>query len=456
MKEMFNGLVNNMLFWMAWIIIPLMMEIVPAIFGSLLLIKKKIFSPKVEEPVKFPEIDIIVPVYNSAKTLMRCIKSINDSDYANELISVIVVNNGSKDDSFEIFCECQQKFSDLSMKWLSSRQGKSKALNMAVFNSHAKYIINIDSDGVLYKDALSNIIRKFENTRDMDCCTGAVLVDSDLVKKTKKFSRKILRQCEMMEYFQAFLAGRNFQAESNSIYTLSGAFSAFRKSTLLKTQLYNTETICEDTQVTFQIKKLLNKKVDICENAFFFVEPIDDFNKLYTQRQRWQRGELEVSHMFLKNNAKEQKNILADSMLRVLLFDHTFAFPRMIWYFALICLMFMNYSVKTIVFSVLILYSLYVIVSILYFLNICMYLKNYKKLRHEYFSKFYILFILPIYNFIVYFIRLAGIINSINTDSTWRTRTLSDEAVTATKIIASDFLWFKKIRKKAKKLVNQD
>ena len=41
---------------------------------------------------------------------------------------------------------------------------------------------------------------------------------------------------------------------------MSGAFSAFRKSTILKTQLYNTETVCEDTQVTFQIRYLLKKR----------------------------------------------------------------------------------------------------------------------------------------------------------------------------------------------------
>ena len=57
---------------------------------------------------------------------------------------------------------------------------------------------------------------------------------------------------------------------------MSGAFSAFRKSTILKTQLYNTETVCEDTHVTFQVRKLLHQKIAICENAVFFVDPIEN------------------------------------------------------------------------------------------------------------------------------------------------------------------------------------
>ena len=110
------------------------------------------------------------------------------------------------------------------------------------------------------------------------------------------------------------VAGRNYSAEVNAVYTLSGAFSAFRKSAVLKSQLYNTDTICEDTQITFQMKYLQKTKVGICEDAIFFVDPIEDMNKLYTQRQRWQRGSLEVSHLFLKDKLKA-RNMLTNDLV---------------------------------------------------------------------------------------------------------------------------------------------
>lgn len=34
---------------------------------------------------------------------------------------------------------------------------------------------------------------------------------------------------------------------------------------------------------------------------------------------------------------------------------------------------------------------------------------------------------MPLFNFMVFFIRMAGIINSIGSDSSWRTKTLSQE-----------------------------
>lgn len=47
--------------------------------------------------------------------------------------------------------------------------------------------------------------------------------------------------------------------------------------------------------------------------------------------------------------------------------------------------------------------------------------------------------LLPLFNFLVFFIRVAGIINSINSDSSWRTNSLTDEKNVFLKIIKQDF-----------------
>jgi phosphoglycerol transferase len=229
-----------------------------------------------------------------------------------------------------------------------------------------------------------------------------------------------------MEYAQAFLAGRSFASEMNSIYTLSGAFTAFRKSAILKSQLYNSNTISEDTQVTFQMRYLYDEKIEMCEDALFFVDPIEDYNKLYTQRQRWQRGSLEVACLFQANKLLPHK-VFTDPNISTLMFDHTFAFPRLIWYVALLCLMALNVSVKTIAFSVILLFALYIIVGYIYFFCVLKFLKMAPDVRKYYLSKWYIVALLPLFNLMVFFIRVAGIINSINTPGTWKTKTLSQE-----------------------------
>lgn len=451
--EIISRLADSFLFWAAWIVIPVLMEIVPSIGSVVILFKKKIKQKKVDIPVLDPEITIIVPVYNSQDTLGNCIASIADSDYPNSSIRVLVVNNQGQDDSFSVFCESQQKYSDLRMQWMNAKQGKSKALNLALFNSKGKYIVHIDSDGLLEKSALKNMVYKFESDPSIECMTGAILTEPDLVERYPWFFPKILRKIEFMEYAQAFLSGRNYAAETDTIYTLSGAFSAFRKSAVLKSQLYNTDTICEDTQITFQMKYLLQTKVTICENAIFFVDPIEDMNKLYTQRQRWQRGSLEVSNMFLKKEMTI-KNMFTNVGVRTLLYDHTFAFPRMIWYLALICLLCLKFSMKLIGLSTLFLYGLYVLIGLCYYISTIGFLEEFKEIKSYYAKQWYIVFLLPFFNLLVFFIRFAGVLNSINTSGAWKTRNFTEEKQAAKNSISKDFAGVRRIMRKMRAYVN--
>ncbi|RHP88131.1 TIGR03111 family XrtG-associated glycosyltransferase [Roseburia sp. AM59-24XD] len=436
--ELINRFCNSFLFWAAWIIIPVMMEIVPSLGSVFVLIKKHIFHKEIIKPAIDPEISLIIPIYNSMDTLEQCIRSIDESDYPDERIRIFLVNNQGQDDSFQVFCDCQQKYPQLQMQWLNAKQGKSKALNMALFNSEGKYIIHIDSDGLLERSALRNMVYRFEADQTIECMTGVILTDPKQVQAYPPVLPRILRKVEFMEYAQAFLAGRNYSAEVNAVYTLSGAFSAFRKSAVLKSQLYNTDTICEDTQITFQMKYLQKTKVGICEDAIFFVDPIEDMNKLYTQRQRWQRGSLEVSHLFLKDKLKA-RNMLTNVGVRTLLYDHTFAFPRMIWYLALICLLCMNYSFAQIGYSTLFLYGLYVLIGVFYYISTVGFLKNFKEIRKYYAKQWYVIPVLPIFNLMVFFIRFAGVINSINTDSAWKTRNFTQEKESFVQTVAKDF-----------------
>ena len=395
-------------------------------------------------------------MYNSSETLRGCLESVHNSNYPANLIDILLMNNESTDNSYDVFAQCQTEFKDLQMTWLNASQGKSKALNMALFNSYGKYIIHIDSDGKLHPDAIKNITVRFEQDLEIDCLTGAILTDFRAIEATKEFGLKIVRRCEFYEYCQSFLAGRNFESEFDSIYTLSGAFSAFRKSAILKSQLYNTATVSEDTQVTFQMRNLLNKGIRLCENAFFFVDPIESYNKLYTQRQRWQRGELEVSHMFLKQNLSVVKSFFSNFMVRVLMFDHTFAFPRMIWYFALIFLVFLNYPISLVVGSVFLIYLLYVFSTFLYYINVTMYLSGVKDIRRYYSSRVYLIFLLPMFNFVIFWIRFAGIINSIKEEGNWKTTTLTEEWRKVKKAVDDDFHLPKRMVDALRKKVNNE
>ncbi len=438
MGVLLNKFFNSFIFWAAWIAIPMVMEILPSIGSFFILLRRRQEYDKKETPTLYPEISIIVPVYNSADTLEACLRSIHDSTYPNSAIRIFLVNNLSRDNSFEVFTRCQDLFPELHMQWLNAQQGKSRALNLALYNSEGKYIVHIDSDGMLEPHALTNLVDLFESDLTCNCVTGSILTDPEKVE-TYSGPGLLLRRLEFMEYAQAFLAGRNYASATNAIYTLSGAFSAFRKSAILKSWLYNTDTICEDTQLTFQMRYVQKERVRISVDSIFLTDPIEDMDKLYTQRQRWQRGSLEVSKMFMDTDKLNPAKMFTDVNVKTLMYDHTFAFPRMIWYLATICMLFLGFSGSTILAAVGVLFGLYTICGYLYFFASLSFLKKFPDLHAYYKKNWWVVPLLPFFNLLVFFIRLAGVINSIGTDSSWKTRTFTDERKSFMAVIRQDF-----------------
>jgi len=428
--------VRQMGFWLTWVLIPIVVEIVPAFISAFILFTKNRHPVEEPVPMKLPFITVIVPVYNSEATLYNCVKSIKDSTYPSNLIQVILADNQSTDNSFGEFARAQTDFG-LNMQMMKTIKGKANALNVAIYQAIGTYVINIDSDGTLEENALMNMVLKFENHLDISAMTGTILPRKDMIKRTKKFSLRLLRKNEYFEYAQAFMSGRVIESYNDELFTMSGAFSAFRKATLVKTFMYDTQTLGEDTEMTFQIRDRLKQKVLICTNAIFYVEPISGLDELYRQRQRWQRGELEVTRDYMKNNAS-LKNFFNNFLVRRMLIDHTFIFPKMIWMFASIVLLFLRYSPTILALSYVIIYLLYISVSVVNYFCVKLIMRGFGNERRYYTKQKWIAFTLPFYNFICSWFRLIGSLNVSQKNKQWNSKGFKEETSGALKVVESD------------------
>ncbi|MDU4142462.1 MULTISPECIES: TIGR03111 family XrtG-associated glycosyltransferase [Clostridium] len=438
-----DEIIKEFVFWGIWLVIPLIIDFVIGIVAAII-VSFDYFTKTDDRKLSFyPYVTILIPVYNSEKTLCQCVKSIVNQSYPISNLQVLLIDNGSKDESYRVYCELQQQYPKLRLWWLDSSKGKAKALNKGLYMADGKYIINIDSDGVLEKDAIFNMVYKFEKKDDVIAMTGVVLTNYKDIDKTNIGIKKVFQKCELFEYSEAFLIGRGFQSKTNTMFTLAGAFSAFRRDSVLRTQLYNGETLGEDTHMTSQIRAFLDGRVELCEDSFFFVDPVENLDKLYIQRQRWQRGQIEVSTLFSgKNIKKGLVNILKINIIK----DHTLVFPRLIWIFALIFLIFIDYPMKLIVGANLIMYLSYVLLSVVNFIVSKLYLKEQKDLRRFMNKNFMIVFLLPIYRIVIFFMRVAGILNSTKEKSHWNTKTFNQEKEMINERMKNDYSWFYRIK----------
>lgn len=104
------------------------------------------------------KISIIIPVYNAENTLNRCLDSIVNQEYKN--YEVILINDGSTDNSKQILDEYKDKYTNIIVKH-KINEGVSSARNMGLEIASGEYIMFIDSDDFFtnkWIDKLNNVL----------------------------------------------------------------------------------------------------------------------------------------------------------------------------------------------------------------------------------------------------------------------------------------------------------
>lgn len=106
-----------------------------------------------------PKFSIIIPVYNVEKYLKKCLDSVFNQTYKD--YEVIVVNDGTKDNSMDIV-------KDYNVKVINQKnQGLSAARNAGVKVATGDYLIFLDSDDYWEKNLLKELSKSLKNNPDL-------------------------------------------------------------------------------------------------------------------------------------------------------------------------------------------------------------------------------------------------------------------------------------------------
>ncbi len=106
-----------------------------------------------------PKFSIIIPVYNVEKYLKKCLDGVFNQTYKD--YEVIVVNDGTKDNSMDIV-------KDYNVKVINQKnQGLSAARNAGVKKAIGDYLIFLDSDDYWEKDLLKELSKSLKNNPDL-------------------------------------------------------------------------------------------------------------------------------------------------------------------------------------------------------------------------------------------------------------------------------------------------
>jgi glycosyltransferase involved in cell wall biosynthesis len=110
---------------------------------------------------KAPKVSVIVPNYNYARYLPGTIDSVLNQTYEN--IEIIVVDDGSKDDSSEVLAGYGSKIKVL----FQQNQGVSAARNAGIGESEGEYIAFLDADDEWFPEKVEKQVEKFLQNEEL-------------------------------------------------------------------------------------------------------------------------------------------------------------------------------------------------------------------------------------------------------------------------------------------------
>ena len=276
-----------------------------------------------------PRVSLIAPAYNEGKTIRENVQSLLSINYNN--FDVIVVNDGSKDDSIPLLIEAFQltkadiayvpaiPTKEVKAIYVSTNPsysklivvdkhngGKADALNTGINVSKNPYVVCIDVDCIMDKDVLLKLAKPFlEKSNKRIIATGGVvrIANSCVIRSGKLVQvnapENRLARIQVLEYLRAFILGRMAWSKLDGLLLISGACGMFDRDIVMKTGGYNTKTVGEDMELIVRMRRYMidNRQeyvVQYIPDPLCWTEAPESYGILRKQRSRWTRGTMET------------------------------------------------------------------------------------------------------------------------------------------------------------------
>ena len=288
-----------------------------------------------------PKISIIAPAFNESRTIIDNIRTLLSLYYNN--FEVIIVNDGSTDDTFEKIKEaydlirvnyyfdyrlpCERirgvyRSRNPSYNRLTVidkiNGGKADSLNAGINICQSNLFVSIDADSIIEADSILKLVKPFLEEKERKVIgTGGVIriVNSCDVERGHireiKVPRKILPRLQVLEYTRAFLLGRMAWSQLDGLMLISGAMGLFDRETVIKAGGYSIKTVGEDMELVLRMRRYMAERnqryeVTYIPDPLCWTEVPSDLKSMRRQRTRWTRGLVEslITHRVMFFNRK--------------------------------------------------------------------------------------------------------------------------------------------------------
>lgn len=249
---------------------------------------------------ELPTCTIIVPAYNEGKLVWETLKSIADSDYPMEKLQLLAIDDGSKDDTWYWMQQAKLLLGNrLTIFQQPENKGKRQALYRGFNLGTGKVFVTIDSDSIIKKDTLRNLVSPFVTNENCGAVAGNVRV----LNNQKAMLPKMLN----VSFVMSFEFVRAAESMLGSVLCTPGALAAYRRDAVFnclpewinQTFMGKPSDIGEDRAMTNMILKQ-GHHVLFQRNAHVLTNVPEQYKGLYKMFIRWGRSNVRENIMMAK------------------------------------------------------------------------------------------------------------------------------------------------------------
>lgn len=172
-----------------------------------------------------PRVTVVIPAFNEGPMVERSIRSVTKSNYPSDRLEIIVVDDGSRDDTFFHMQRLRREFPALvRLIRFSSNRGKRAALEAGFRDATGEIVVTIDSDSEVEPRTIAEMVAPFL----ADARVGGVAGRVAVLNRDTTISRML-----EVQYALAFDFGRAAQSAYRTVACCPGALSAFRRAIIL-------------------------------------------------------------------------------------------------------------------------------------------------------------------------------------------------------------------------------
>lgn len=238
-----------------------------------------------------PFVSVVVPAKNEASVIGRCLESLVKLDYPQEKFEVLVVEDGSSDDTVLICSEFEKNYPGL-VRLIKNpvSTGKPAALNYALGFVKGDVVGVFDADNVPACDVLVKAVGCFD-----DESVGAVQGRQCCLNKEENMLTKFVSY-ENALWYESYLCGKDAMG---LFVAITGSCYFVRKDVLEKVGCWDGACLSEDMELAANLTNH-GYKVRYAHDICSWQENPASVSGFFKQRVRWFRGCMEVAVQYGK------------------------------------------------------------------------------------------------------------------------------------------------------------